>query len=270
LVRSLVKTNTNLLRFGNIVAFIITLTINGLAGTTVLNGRTTAQVSDLYSNPFTPAGYVFAIWGIIYALLLVFVIYQTLPKQKDKSFQKQIGALFILSSIFNIVWLFLWQYDYITVSVGLMFALLATLTVIYLRLGIGKTKVRLTEKLCVHVPFSVYLGWITVALIANVAAALVSVEWNGFGLSAETWAIAAMIAALVVVLTVIIARRDISYSLVAVWALAGIAVEQSLYPNIITVAEIAIAVILIALILSLVVGRLRHKRTLILTSNMKS
>jgi hypothetical protein len=79
-----------------------------------------------------------------------------------------------------------------------------------------------------------------------------------------------MIVALVVVLTVIITRRDIAYSLVAVWALAGIAVEQSLYPNIITVAEIAIAIILVALILSLAVGRLRHKRTLILTSNMKS
>ena len=64
------KTNSKLLRFGNIVAFIVTLAINGLAGTTVLNGRTTAQVSDLYSNPFTPAGYVFAIWGIIYAFLL--------------------------------------------------------------------------------------------------------------------------------------------------------------------------------------------------------
>ena len=122
------KTNSNFLRFGNIVAFAVTLAVNGLAGTTLLNGRTTAQVSDLYSNPFTPAGYVFAIWGIIYTLLGVFVIYQALPKQKDKPFQKQIGALFILSSIFNVVWLFLWQYDYITTSVVLMFALLATLS----------------------------------------------------------------------------------------------------------------------------------------------
>jgi len=227
----------------------------------VLNGRTTAQVSDLYSNPFTPAGYVFGIWGIIYALLLVFVIYQILPKQKDKPFHKQIGALFILSSIFNIVWLFLWQYDYITVSVVLMFALLATLIAIYVRLGIGKTKVSLNEKLCVHLPFSVYLGWITVATIANVAAALVNVGWNGFGLNAETWAIVAVIVALAVVLMVIIARRDIAYSLVAVWALVGIAVKQNTYPSIITVAEVAVAVILIALTLSLVAGRLRHKRT---------
>jgi benzodiazapine receptor len=254
------KTNTNLLRFGNIIAFIVTLAVNGLAGTTVLNGRTTAQVSDLYSNPFTPAGYVFAIWGIIYALLLVFAVYQALPKQKDKPFQKQISALFILSSVLNVVWLFLWQYDYITVSVVLMFALLATLTTIYLRLDIGKSVVPLKEKLCVHLPFSVYLGWITVASIANVAAALVSVGWDGFGLSAETWAIAAMSIALIVTLIVIAARKDTAYSLVVVWALAGIAVKQSTHPNIVAVAEVGIAVILIASALSIAVGRWRHKR----------
>ncbi len=255
----MLKTNTNLLRFGIIAAFTVTLAINGLASTTVLNGRTTAQVSDLYSNPFTPAGYVFAIWGIIYALLLVFVIYQALPKQKDKPFQKQIGALFILSSVFNVVWLFLWQYDYITTSVVLMFALLATLSAIYLRLGIGKSSAPLKEKLCVNLPFSVYLGWITVASIANVAAALVSVGWDGFGLSAETWAIMAMGIALIVTLIVIGVRRDVAYSLVAVWALAGIAVKQNTYPTIVLIAEEAIAVILVALALSLVAWKLKRK-----------
>ena len=255
----MLKTNTNLLRFGIIAAFTVTLAINGLASTTVLNGRTTAQVSDLYSNPFTPAGYVFAIWGIIYALLLVFVIYQALPKQKDKPFQKQIGALFILSSVFNVVWLFLWQYDDVTTSVVLMFALLATLSAIYLRLGIGKSSAPLKEKLCVHLPFSVYLGWITVASIANVAAALVSVGWDGFGLSAETWAIIAMGIALIVTLVVIGVRRDVAYSLVAVWALAGIAVKQNTYPTIVLIAEEAIAVILVALALSLVAWKLKRK-----------
>lgn len=255
------KTNSSLFRFGNIIAFVVTLIINGLAGTTVLNGRTTAQVSDLYSNPFTPAGYVFAIWGIIYALLLVFVIYQVLPKQKNKPFHRQISSLFILSSVFNVIWLFLWQYDYITISVVLMFALLSSLVAIYLRLGIGKSKAPLSEKLCVHLPFSVYLGWITVASIANVAAALVSVGWNGFGLGAETWAIIAMGIALIVTLFVIVARRDAAYSLVVVWALAGIAVKQSLYPNIVTVAEIGSLIILVALALSLATLKLRHKRS---------
>jgi benzodiazapine receptor len=255
----LLKTNTILLRFGNIVAFIVTLVVNGLAGTTILNGRTTAEVSDLYSSPFTPAGYVFGIWGIIYALLTVFVIYQALPKKKDKLFQKQISVLFILSSLFNTIWLLLWQYDYITWSVVVMFALLATLSTIYLRLGIGKSSAVRTEKLCVHLPFSVYLGWITVASIANVAAALVSIGWTGLGLGSETWAIIAIGIALMATLAVIIVRKDFVYSLVVVWALAGIAVKQNMYPTIVLITEEAITVILVALALSLVAWKLKPK-----------
>lgn len=235
------------------------IVVNVFAGTTVLNGRTTAQVSDIYSNPFTPAGYVFAIWGIIYALLLVFVIYQALPKQNGKLFQKKVGVLFIISSILNVVWLFLWQYDYITSSVIVMFALFVTLSAIYVRLGIGKSKSPLKEKIFVHLPFSVYLGWITVASIANVAAALVSVGWDGLGLGADTWAIIAMGIALIVTLTAITFRKDIAYALVVIWAFAGIAVEQSTYPTIVLIAQEAIVVILVALALSLLAGRLRHQ-----------
>jgi len=253
------KTSGILLRFGNLVAFIVILAVNGLAGTTLLNGRSTAQVSDLYSSPITPAGYVFAIWGIIYALLLIFVIYQLLPKQKDKPFHQQIGALFILSGIFNIAWLFLWQYDYIIESVILMLSLFSTLIAIYLRLGIGKSSVSLSEKLCVQLPFSVYLGWITVALFANVAAALVSVGWDGFGLSAQTWTIIALVIVLTVTLAVIVARRDIAYSLIIVWALAGIAVKQNVYLNIVIVAEVAIVVVLVSLALSFIAQKIRRK-----------
>jgi hypothetical protein len=142
-----------------------------------------------------------------------------------------------------------------------MFALLATLTSNYLCLGIGKTKVPLNEKLGVHLPFSVYLGWITVASIANVAAALVSVGWGGFGLRPEIWAIVAMGIALIVTLIVIFARRDIAYSLVVVWALVGIAAKQGMYPNIVSVAEVGAAIILLTVTLSFVARLLRHKRT---------
>ena len=242
-------------------AFVVTLVVNGLAGTTVLNGRTTAQVSDLYANPFTPAGYVFAIWGIIYALLGVFVVYQAMPKQKEQPFQKQIGVLFILSSIFNVVWLFLWQYNYITTSCVLMLALLASLIAIYLRLGIGKSDASRTQKLCVHLPFSVYLGWITIASIANVAAALVSVSWDGFGFGAEAWTVIAMGIGLIVTLIVITARRDYAFSLVVVWALAGISVKQNTADSLVAlVAQEAIVIILVALGLSLLAWVLRRRR----------
>ena len=249
------------LRWGNIGAFIITIAVNGLAGsTTVLNGKNTAAISDAYPTLITPAGYVFSIWGVIYVLLAAFVIFQALPSQAQKAFQKQISVLFILSSVFNVVWLFLWQYEYLTVSVVLMFALLATLIGIYLRLNIGNSSVPTRERLAVHLPFSVYLGWITIAAIANVATALVAANWDRFGLSAETWAVAILAVALVITLLVTFTRRDIAYSIVVIWALAGIAVKQSANPNIVTTAEVSIAIIAVALVATIAVIRLRRRK----------
>jgi translocator protein len=255
----LTNTSASLLRFGNIAALVVTIVINGLAGTTLLNNRTTADVSAAYPTLITPAGYVFSIWGVIYILLVAFVIYQALPSQKNNPYQKQIGALFILSNILNSVWLFLWQYDYITVSVVVMFALLATLIAIYVRLGIGKAKTPFRETLLVHVPFSVYLGWITIASIANIAAALVSVNWDGFGISPETWAILVLTVALIIALAMIFTRKDIAYTLVIVWALAGIATSQSAYANIVLTTEVAIAISVVALVATWIIYRVRQR-----------
>jgi benzodiazapine receptor len=91
-------------------------------------------------------------------LLGVFLVYHALPSQKDNPFQKQVDGLFILASVFNVVWLFFWQNELLPISVAIIFAFLASLIAIYLRLNIGRSNVSLKEKLCVHVPFSVYLG----------------------------------------------------------------------------------------------------------------
>jgi hypothetical protein len=248
------------MRWANAAAFLITIIVNTLANTSMLNGTNTGEISDLYPTLVTPAGYVFAIWGLIYILLLVYVVFQAFPSQKQKAFQKEVGVLFVLSCVFNVVWLFLWQYGYITLSVLPMFALLATLITTYLRLNIGKSNATLKEKLSVHLPFSVYLGWITVASITDVAAALVSINWDGFGLSSVTWAILVIAVALIITLLVIFTRRDIAYSLVLVWALVGIAVKQSANQSIITTTEISAIVILIALVLSILISRLRRQK----------
>lgn len=240
--------NSIALQVVNVVAFLAVVIVNGLATTTLLNGRTTAEVSGLYPTLVTPAGFTFSIWGVIYVLLLVFVVFQLLPRRRQDAFHGQIGYLFALSSVFNVVWLFLWQYDYITVSVALMFALLASLVAIYLRLQIGKSKAPFTEKLCVHLPFSVYLGWITVASIANVATALVSVNWDGFGISEVTWAALVIAIALIITLAVLATRRDIAYGLVIVWALAGIIVNQSGNPDVVTTAEVSAIITVISII----------------------
>jgi benzodiazapine receptor len=251
--------SSTLLKWTNIIAFALTVVVNGLAGgTTILGGKLTSEISDANPTLITPAGYVFSIWGVIYVLLGIFVVFQGLPSQRTKGYQERIGWLFVLSSLLNIAWLFLWQFEYLSLSIVLMFLLLATLMAIYLRLNIGKSAVPLREKLAVHLPFSVYLGWITIASIANVSVTLVSVGWDGFGISQETWAILITIIALLITLLVIAMRKDVAYGLVVIWALLGIAVKQSGNQNIVTTTEISAAVIAIVLALSILISRLRR------------
>jgi translocator protein len=252
--------NLGLARWINIVAFVLTLLVNGLAGsTTLLGGKNTAEISDAYPTLLTPAGYVFAIWGIIYLLLGIFVVFQALPSQQGKEFQKRIGWLFVLSSVANIIWLFLWQFEYLVFSIVLMFMLLATLILIYLRLGIGKSKVSISERLAVHLPFSVYLGWITIASIANVAVTLVSLNWDGFGVSAETWTTLVVIVALIITMLVLATRKDIAYGLVIIWALIGIAVKQSENPSIVRLTETSAIIVAVALVAVILFTLLRRK-----------
>jgi hypothetical protein len=140
-----------------------------------------------------------------------------------------------------------------------MFLLLATLIAIYLRLNIGKSAASLREKLAVHLPFSVYLGWITIASIANVAVFLVSENWDGFGISQETWATLIIIIALLITLLVIVTRKDVAYGLVIIWALLGIAMKQSENRNIVVIAEISAIIIAVVLAASILITRLRRK-----------
>ncbi len=248
------------LQAGNILAFIVTLVVNGLASASVLGGKTTAEISNQYFTLITPAGYVFAIWGIIYALLAIFLVYQALPSQRSSPFQRQVSALFILSCGLNVGWIFLWQYDYIALSVPFIVALWATLAAIYLRLKIGKSSIQLREKAFVQLPFSVYFGWITVAMFAGGAAALSYaglVKWT----SADAiWGILLAAAVLVISLAVIAARRDVAYGLVIIWAFVGIAINQSSVPNIVYVAEIGATIVAASLAVAVALGKLRKSK----------
>jgi len=253
------STNSALLRWMNVVAFVLTVIVNGLAGsTTLLGGVNTAFISDSNPTLITPAGYTFAIWGIIYILLGCFVVFQALPRQRGKPYNKKIGWLFILSSIINIAWLFLWQYEQLGLSVILMFMLLATLILIYTRLGIGKSKSSFQENLFVYTPFSVYLGWITIASIANVSVTAVSANWDGFGISPETWGILIIVIALLLTLIVTATRKDIAYGLVVVWALFGIASNQT-NTNIITATQASAIIILLALATTIIIPLLKKR-----------
>lgn len=214
----------SLLLFGNIISLIVTLFVNFLAIALPLNGKTTQELSDTYPNLFVPAGYVFSIWSVIYTLLIVFVIFQTV--YRDKVFNSIVSGLFILSNIFNSIWIFLWHYEQILLSLIVMIALLSTLIGIYWQLRIGLTDIESREKWAVHVPFSVYLGWITVATVANITVFLLSINWDGFGIGEEIWTGIVLFVATIITMTLVITRNDFAYGIVPVWAFTGIIVKQ--------------------------------------------
>jgi hypothetical protein len=250
------------LQAGNILAAIITIGINALAVILPLNGKTTEYLSDKYPNLFVPAGLTFSIWGIIYILWIVFAVYQARDLFKkeeiDMPFLHQITFLFILSCVANSAWIFLWHYEYVGLSLLAMIVLLFSLLAIYFRLNIGRSRVSTAEKLAVHVPFSVYLGWITVATIANVTAFLVSVKWDGFGIDQLTWTIVIIAVGTLLTYLMLALRKDIAFSLVVLWAFFGIWMKRMTQPNTATDINVAttasIALILIVAGLIAVIG----------------
>ncbi|MFC1993498.1 hypothetical protein ACFLV3_06845, partial [Chloroflexota bacterium] len=142
------------------------------------------------------------------------------------AFIENIGILFFISSLANIGWIFAWHYEILPLSLVLMLVILGSLITIYLRLHIGKSDSSSSEKYLVHLPFSVYLGWITIATIANVTAVLVDINWNTFGLGEQFWAVAVIIVGIAIALSVLFTRKDIFYCLVVDWALLGILLKR--------------------------------------------
>jgi hypothetical protein len=213
----------------NIIGFLGIVVVNGLANALPLNNKTTGALSDQYPNLFVPAGLTFSIWGLIYLLLAIFVAYSMIRALKvdtKRSFINNINILFFLTCVANICWILTWHYEAVLLSMIVMIALLVCLIAIYLRLSIGKSNASNQEKYLVHLPFSVYLGWITVATIANATALLVYANWNTFGLGEQFWAVSVIIVAIAIALIVIFQRRDIFYGLVVDWSLIGILIKR--------------------------------------------
>ncbi|WP_420640994.1 tryptophan-rich sensory protein [Candidatus Leptofilum sp.] len=235
----------------NIVSFVTVFIVNVLSNALPLNGRTPGEISDALPSFFTPAGYTFSIWSLIYLGLLGFTLYQALPAQRNKPFLTQIGWGFALSSVANIAWLFAWHYGFYALSILFMVSILVVLITIYYRLGIGQPNpnLPLAERVLVQFPFSIYLGWITVATIANIASVANYLGWDGFGIAEPTWAAIMMGVAVIVVGLVLFNRRNVSYAGVLIWALFGIRAANMDVPIVANTAVIAaILILLIALV----------------------
>ena len=234
-----------------VIAVIATLVMNGLANALPLNGQTTGEISDRFQVYFVPAGYVFSIWGLIYVGLILYAIYQALPAQRENPRLRATGYLFVLSCLANMAWLFLWHYELFLLTVVAMGALLLLLIAIYLRLGIGRMAVSTAERWLVQLPFSIYLGWISVATIANVTSVLDYLNWGGWGLSPELWTVIMLVAGVGLAFGMASSRGDVAYGLVILWAYAGIAVKHSGTSMVATAAWIAVGLVVLALVAGL-------------------
>lgn len=245
----------------NLLGFIGMVIVNYLAVALPLNNKTTAELSDQYPNLFTPSGFTFSIWGVIYLLLAIYIVYQLIyafkKKIPDISFLEKIGILFLVSSLANFGWIFAWHFQMVPLSLFLMLILFSSLITIYLKLQIGKSDSSRAEKYLVHLPFSVYLGWITIATIANITVLLVDLGWKRLGLSEPFWTVVVIALGIIISFTMLFSRRDIFYCLVVDWALFGILIKRLTadtvpVQSIITVVVIGLAAISIGVVLQII------------------
>ena len=212
----------------NTLTLLFALIMNGLSGSAVFGGKTVGAVSEKYNTLIAPAGYAFAIWGLIYLLLIMFVGYQwySFYKLKQDTEIKQTGIWLALANIANGLWIIAWLNEALGMSVLIIFILLFSLIVLTVRLRLEIWDAPKQTIFFVWWPVVIYLGWIIVASVSNVAAYLVSLGWHGGFLSENMWTIIMIGIASVIYLWLVFSRNLREAALVGVWALVAISARH--------------------------------------------
>lgn len=234
-----------------IIGFIGMVTVNALANGLPINGYNTGELSAFYPNLFVPAGVTFSIWGLIYLSLIAYLIYQsTVIRKPEGVFIQKMGPIFLLTCLANAAWIFAWHYQMTLLSLAIMLILLLLLIKITIAINVGIPQGNPTKKWFLHVPFSMYLGWISIATIANTTAVLVDFGWGGAGISEALWAKILIVIGAALALLMLQIRKDAIFGMVVIWAFIGIIIKRStegevIYENITLIALISIVVIVI-------------------------
>jgi len=217
----------------NLLSFAAVIVVNYLSNSLPLNGKTPGELSDEYPNLFVPAGLTFAIWGVIYTILLIWVLVQTIGlfnrKLREQAMPgvENVGWVFAFTCIVNVMWLFAWHWGEIGLSVVIMVSLLVRLAYLNEKILNGRAKVNALEKRIAHTAFGLYQGWITVALIANVTAFLVAFGWQGFGIPDATWAVLMIAVGAGLAIFITLSRNMIFHGMAVAWALLGIYLKRN-------------------------------------------
>ncbi|MEA5017354.1 MAG: tryptophan-rich sensory protein [Erysipelotrichaceae bacterium] len=234
----------------NALFFVITLLINTLGAIGIINGLTQKQVSDMYPTLITPSSITFSIWGIIYVLLLISILL-IIIKRHDSYYQmmkERISGLFILSSIFNCLWIISFSYLYLELSVLFIFALTITIVLICKILFDYDHR----HRFLLALTFGLYAGWLVIATVVNVAATLVKIEWNSFGLSHEIITIVVLAAAILIVILITASIRNAAFPLPIAWAYFGIYQSLTIQPQSTLLATIVLAGCAILVVVALI------------------
>ncbi len=226
-----------MIKFLNLLLFAAMIVVNYLANSLPINNRTTGDISDSLPNLFVPAGITFAIWGVIYLLLIIYCVVQYTGSNQTAIMN--ISWLFGVSCVFNALWIVSWHYGKLPVSLLLMLGLLISL--IYINILIKELPIGL-----IKASFGIYLGWICIATIANVTALLVNYNWNGFAIPEEIWTII-MISAGALIAAVTLYRLDNPFiGLSVIWAFTGIIIKRHEdYRSILITAIIALVLVIV-------------------------
>lgn len=212
----------------NWLLFIGVVTVNALASILPINGYNTGQISAFYPNYFVPAGFTFSIWGLIYLFLLCYSITHTYFSFKEKEFPvikkylDQITPWYWATSVLNISWILAWHYLQIFTSVVVMIAFLMVLIQIFIYTRNLSNDIKLIHRIFIIAPFTIYIGWISVATVANISALLVNLQWNAWGIAPENWAVLMIAIAIILAFCFSFFYDSIAAPLVIAWALWGI------------------------------------------------
>ena len=234
----------------NLISVISVISINYLSQMLTFNNKTIGEVSEMYSNLFTPASYAFSIWGLIFLSLLTYSIYQikvAFFSDDSAEFINQTGFWFAISNVLNCLWLFAFIHDYIGLSVLIMFGILFSLIKVILNTNMERWDAPLKIIAFVWWPICLYAGWINVATIANVSTYLTKLNWDGAVLSPEIWTLIMVIVAGIINIMVIFKRNMREFAMVGVWALVAIFIRHQNNYDSIAYTALIIAIIIVAL-----------------------
>lgn len=209
-----------------LVFTVATVAIGAVANALPLNGLTTGVISDSFKTYFVPAGYVFSIWGVIYLGLFAFTYYVWSSRNEQKKVLDEILPWYYRGAIANSLWIFAWHYQQFAVTGVLIVTLLITLIAIQLILVKYPAKSSI-EKWLVHVPFNIYLGWASVATIANIQNVLWLYGFTGFGIAGPWWAAVLILVAGGLAIVVKQKMNNVAFAFVVIWAVVGIMVKFS-------------------------------------------